>query len=147
MRQIHHRGRRLAKAATVVTASVGVLLSITSHPAAAAGPACTVVYTSPPAYNWDGGFQADIALTNNGGPIDGWVLKWQFTAGQGMTAAFNAYYTQIGPTVWASNMPYNSAIPAGGTIRISIVASRGATNPPPAAFFLNSDYQCELDVS
>ncbi len=144
MQQIRHRGRWLVVAVAIAT--MATVFGITSNPAVAAGPACTVVYTSPPEWNWDGGFQADIALTNNGGPVDGWVLKWQFTAGQGMTAAFNAYYYQSGSTVFASNMPYNSTIGAGATIHITILANRGATNPPPPAFYLNS-YQCEVDGS
>lgn len=143
MQQIHHRRRWLAVAVTVVTATVTAVLGITPNPAAAAGPACTVLYQSPPSWNWDGGFQADIGITNNGGPIDGWVLKWQFTGSQGMANAFNAYYYQSGQTVWASNMSFNSTIPAGATIHFGFIAS-GSTYPLPSSFYLNSDYPCDV---
>jgi hypothetical protein len=143
MQRIYHRGRWLAVVVTIVVAAV---LGITTNPAAAAGPPCTIVYTSPDAWNWNGGFQADITLTNDGGPIDGWLLEWQFTAGQQVATAFNAQYTQGRTWVFVTPMSYNSTLPAGGSVTITILASRGATNPPPSAFYLNFA-QCYVAAS
>ncbi len=146
MQEISHRGRWLAVAVTVVTATVTAVLGITANPAAAAGPACTIVYTTTDDPNWTDGFQADITLTNNGGPVDGWVLEWQFTAGQQVAAAFGAQYTQDGTSVAATPMWYNSTIAAGGSVHITILASKGAENPPPQSFSLNS-YPCGIASS
>lgn len=141
MQRIRHHGRRLA----VVVAAIAIVAGFAVSPAAAAGEACTVVYHSPPSYNWDGGFQADITVTNYGEPIDGWTFGWQFTAGQQVAEIFGAEYSQYGPWVAASNKVYNASIPSGSAVGLIVLASRGATNPPPQVFYLNS-YPCALII-
>ena len=85
-------------------------------------------------------FTADVTIKNNGSSaINGYTLSWTFTAGQVVTAGFNATFSQNGSIVEASNVagsPWGS-IAAGGTFTISFQGTHTGTNPTPAGFTLN----------
>jgi len=64
-------------------------------------PDCTVDYT---ASSWGSGFQGDVTITNlTNQPIQGYVLNWDYIAGQSVTSSWNADVTQSGTTVSAAN--------------------------------------------
>jgi cellulase/cellobiase CelA1 len=86
---------------------------------------------------WQGGFQADVTITNTATTgIDGWSLTWTFAGGQQLSQAWNATYSAVGATVTAGNVAWNATIPAGGTAGFGFIASGTGSNAVPAGFRL-----------
>src|SRR6185369_3864858 len=83
------RRRVLIAAATATAVSAGLTTVLVAH-AAAAG--CQVSYTV--SSQWNAGFTANVGVTNLGDPVNGWTLRWSYTAGQTVTQAWNASVTQ-----------------------------------------------------
>ena len=75
------------------------MAGVASSRAASAG--CSVSYTVTS--QWQGGFNANVAITNLGSPLTSWTLTWDFTAGQQVTQGWNATYSQSGTKVTAAN--------------------------------------------
>jgi hypothetical protein len=121
----------LASAAALV-ATVGVYAATGAH-AASAG--CAVNYTI--SSQWQGGFGANVAITNLGDPVTSWTLKWAFATGQAVTQAWNATVTQSGTAVTATNMSYNGSIATGGSASFGFNGSWTSSNPVPSSFTLN----------
>ncbi|WP_433303847.1 family 43 glycosylhydrolase [Actinoplanes sp. CA-030573] len=121
----------LASALTVaVTAG---LAAVATTAEAAAG--CQVTYTVT--NQWQGGFGADVTITNLGDPINGWRLSWTYTAGQTVTQLWNGTVSQSGAQVTVTNAAYNGAIATGGTASFGFNGSWTSANPAPAGFSLN----------
>src|SRR4051794_28595952 len=116
----------------VVLASAGVAAAL---PAGAATAGCSVTYTV--SSQWQGGFGADVALTNLGDPLSSWTLTWAYGAGQQVTQAWNATLTQSGTTVTAKNVSYNGSVPANGTATFGLNGSWTGSNPAPTGFAVN----------
>ena len=102
---------------------------------AAAAAGCSVRYTVTS--QWQGGFGADVAITNLGDPINGWTLTWPYSAGQQVTQAWNATVTQSGASVTARNTGYNGAIATNGTVSFGFNGSWTGGNPVPTGFAVN----------
>ncbi|MDQ0364371.1 non-reducing end alpha-L-arabinofuranosidase family hydrolase [Catenuloplanes indicus] len=122
----------------VVAAGVALLASTAagmSLPARAAAAGCAVNYAV--SSEWQGGFGANVTITNLGDALTGWTLTWSFGAGQTVTQAWNTTLTQSGPAVTATNVSYNGAVPANGTVSFGFNGSATAGNPAPANFALN----------
>jgi len=123
-----------------VPATAGVLLLAASWatvalPAAAAAAGCSVDYTVT-SY-WDGGFGANVAITNLGDPISAWTLTWSFPGAQQVTQAWNTSLTQSGSQVTAKNVSYNGSIGTSATVSFGFNGSWSGSNPKPIAFTLN----------
>ncbi|MEV2240310.1 cellulose binding domain-containing protein, partial [Micromonospora sp. NPDC049891] len=101
--------------------------------AAAAG--CSVKYAV--SSQWQGGFGANVTITNLGDPLTSWTLTWSFGAGQTVTQAWNTTLTQSGAAVTARNVSYNGAIPTNGTTSFGFNGSWTSSNPAPTSFALN----------
>ncbi|MFF9179139.1 cellulose binding domain-containing protein [Streptomyces sp. NPDC014793] len=96
---------------------------------------CTVSYATNV---WQGGFTADITVTNAGSsPIDDWRLGFTLPSGQQITGVWNASLTPSSGTVTASGVAYNARIPAGGKVSFGFQGTYGGTFAKPAAFSLN----------
>lgn len=79
---------------------------------------------------WNTGFTADVVVANTGtGPIDGWVLEWDLTAGQKVTQGWSGQWTQTGAHVTVRDLDRNRVIPAGGSIAIGFTGSHTGDNP------------------
>ncbi|WP_083268487.1 non-reducing end alpha-L-arabinofuranosidase family hydrolase [Lentzea guizhouensis] len=129
------RRARLTALAAVPLLAVTTLTAVALPPAAAA-PGCSVTYSAPS--QWDGGFTANVSVTNLGDAVDGWTLTWSYGAGQKVTQAWNAQVTQAGADVTARNVSYNATIPTGGRVEFGFNGSAsGTNNPSPTAFTLN----------
>ncbi|MEU7876101.1 cellulose-binding domain-containing protein [Dactylosporangium sp. NPDC049140] len=129
------RQRRLLAAAAVAT-TVITTTGITMLAAHAAAAGCQVSYSVTS--QWNGGFTANVGITNLGDPINGWTLRWSFTAGQTVTQAWNASVTQSGAAVSAADAGYNAPIATGASTSFGFNGSwNGSANPSPAAFTLN----------
>ncbi|MEV4388291.1 arabinofuranosidase catalytic domain-containing protein [Micromonospora sp. NPDC049580] len=131
LRQPRHRRSALIAAATLVL--VGAALTQTGASAAAAG--CQVTYSV--SSQWQGGFGANVTITNLGDAVNGWRLTWNFAAGQTVTQLWNGSYTQAGSELTVTNAPYNASIPTNGSTSFGFNGSWTGSNPVPASFALN----------
>ncbi|MDG4751477.1 non-reducing end alpha-L-arabinofuranosidase family hydrolase [Micromonospora sp. WMMD718] len=119
-----------AGAALLASASVAVAL-----PAGAAAAGCSVNYAI--SSQWQGGFGANVTITNLGDPVSSWTLTWSFGAGQTVTQSWNTELTQSGAAVTARNVSYNGSIPTNGNTSFGFNGSWGSSNPVPTSFALN----------
>ncbi|GAB3007110.1 hypothetical protein GCM10027184_75820 [Saccharothrix stipae] len=108
---------------------------LATTPASAAAAGCSVNYTV--ASQWQGGFSANVSITNLGDPLNGWTLTWSFGAGQAVTQSWSTSLTQNGSAVTAKNVSYNGSVPTGGTASFGFNGSWTGSNPSPTSFALN----------
>lgn len=102
------------------------------------GSGCKVTYTL--VGQWQGGFQASLAITNTGTTsINGWTLVFSFANGQTITQIWNASETQSGSTVTVTNLSYDGTIAPGTTLSstVGFLGSWNGTNAAPTSFTLN----------
>ena len=92
----------LMSAGALLLASAAVAVAL---PAGAAAAGCSVDYAV--SSQWQGGFGANVTITNLGDPVSSWTLSWSYGAGQTVTQAWNATVTQSGAAVTAKNVSYN----------------------------------------
>jgi glucuronoarabinoxylan endo-1,4-beta-xylanase len=119
-------------AGAVLLASTGLVVAL---PAGAEAAGCSVNYAV--SSQWQGGFGADVTITNLGDALTGWTLTWSYGAGQKVTQAWNTTLTQSGAAVTAANVSYNGSIPTGGTASFGLNGSWTGSNPVPADFAVN----------
>ncbi|MFG2050172.1 cellulose binding domain-containing protein [Micromonospora sp. NPDC048935] len=116
-------------AAAVVAGTLGTVV------ASAAAVGCRVDYQVT--NQWQGGFGANVTVTNLGDPVSGWALTWSYAAGQQVTQAWNAAVTQSGAQVTARNVDHNAGIATNGTAGFGFNGSWTGSNPVPTSFALN----------
>lgn len=107
-------------------------------PTTSPGSSCKVQYAI--ATQWAGGFGANFTITNTGTTaINSWTLTFSFANGQTVTQGWNGTFTQTGSAVTVTNVSYNGAIPAGGTVTSEpgFNGTWTTTNAVPTAFALN----------
>jgi pectate lyase len=122
----------LAGAAAVAVAAGSLLTATAAH----AATGCRVDYTV--ASQWQGGFGANVTVTNLGDAISSWRLTWSFSAGQQVTQFWNATVTQSGSQVTAVNVSYNGSLATGANTAFGFNGSwNNSSNPAPASFALN----------
>ncbi|MFG1917027.1 cellulose binding domain-containing protein [Micromonospora sp. NPDC048898] len=132
MRRRRGTNTALVSASAVLLASAGVALAM---PAGAAAAGCSVDYSV--SSQWQGGFGANVAITNLGDPVSSWTLGWSYGAGQTVTQAWNTTLTQSGAAVTAKNVSYNGAIATNATVSFGFNGSWTGSNPAPTSFTLN----------
>jgi endoglucanase len=120
-------------AGTTSAASAGVTAT-TSKPATSG---CTVAYKLTS--SWQGGFQADVVITNNGSSaVNGWQLGWTFGGDQKVSNMWNATVSQSGAKVTATDAGYDSTIAAnGGSVDVGFTGTYSSSNAAPTGFTLN----------
>jgi pectate lyase len=96
--------------------------------------ACSVTYTLS---QWQGGFTADVKITNGGPALSSWALTWSFPGDQRVTGYWNADIVQTGSGVTARNLSYNASLPTGGSQSFGFQATFSGTNSTPTNFALN----------
>ncbi|MGC4868799.1 cellulose binding domain-containing protein [Micromonospora sp. DT53] len=126
------RLRLVVLAATVLTVVAGGLGIATAR---AAAPACGVTYRVTS--QWDGGFGADVVVTNLGDAVTSWTVGWSLAPGQRVTQAWNAAVTVTGTTVTATNVSYNGAVGSGASVNFGFTGSWSGSNPVPSSFSFN----------
>ncbi|MEU8240999.1 non-reducing end alpha-L-arabinofuranosidase family hydrolase [Actinoplanes missouriensis] len=119
-------------AGVVLLASAAAAVAL---PAGAVAAGCSVSYAI--SSQWQGGFGANVSITNLGDPLTGWNLTWTYGAGQSVTQAWNATVTQSGSAVTAANVSYNGSVATNGTVSFGFNGSWTSSNPIPASFALN----------
>jgi hypothetical protein len=110
-------------------------VAVATASTAQAATGCRVDYAV--ASSWQGGFTANIAITNLGEAIDGWRLAWSFDAGQTVTQVWNGSVTQSGAQVTVTNASYNNVIPTNGSVALGFNGSGNGAYPVAAGFALN----------
>ncbi|SBT36889.1 lytic polysaccharide monooxygenase auxiliary activity family 9 protein [Micromonospora auratinigra] len=90
---------------------------------------CTATYRITG--QWNGGFQAEVQVTNGGSPVRGWSVSWNYQNGQQVGSAWNATVSTNGTLVTARNVAYNGTLAPGASTGFGFVGSSGATNPVP----------------
>jgi cellulase/cellobiase CelA1 len=89
---------------------------------------------------WNGGFGANIAITNTGSTAwNNWTLKFTFPGNQQVTQLWNGSVTQSGSSVTVTNASYNGQVTAGASVSPSpgFNGSFTGSNPAPTSFTLN----------
>ncbi|GIE94116.1 cellulose binding domain-containing protein [Paractinoplanes rishiriensis] len=119
----------------LVSAGAALLASVALAPPASAAAGCSVNYAV--SSQWQGGFGANVTLTNLGDPLSGWTLTWSYGAGQTVQQAWNATVSQSGAAVTARNVGYNGSVATNGTVSFGFNGSWTGSNPVPAAFAVN----------
>ncbi|GAA3345074.1 hypothetical protein GCM10020358_50800 [Amorphoplanes nipponensis] len=132
MRKLRTAHAALVSAGAMLLASAAVAVAL---PAGAATAGCAVTYTV--SSQWQGGFGADVVVTNLGDPLTSWTLTWSYSAGQTVTQAWNTTLTQSGAAVTARNVSYNGTVATNGTASFGFNGSSPGSNPAPTAFALN----------
>ena len=106
MTSLHTRSRVMVALTAGLTLAGAAAVVLTANTAQAAG-GCSVAYT---VNQWQGGFTANVAVTNLGDAINGWNLTWSFTAGQTIAQLWNGSVTQSGAQVTVTNVSYNARL-------------------------------------
>lgn len=132
MRKHRVTNAALVSVGAVLLASTAVAVAL---PAGAATAGCAVDYAVPS--QWQGGFGANVIITNLGDPVTSWTLTWSYSAGQTVTQYWNTTLTQSGAAVTAKNVGYNGAIGTNGTTSFGFNGSWTGSNPAPTDFALN----------
>jgi endoglucanase len=102
----------------------------------AAAEGCRVQYTV--ASQWQGGFQANVQITNLGDAISNWSLGFAFpNSAQRLTQGWNATWSQSGANVTATNVNWNGNLATNASASIGFTGSWSGSNPSPASFTLN----------
>ncbi|MFC8432550.1 cellulase family glycosylhydrolase [Streptomyces sp. NPDC057253] len=118
-------GNRSARSATVS-------VTTTATPAGS----CSVGYRV--VGDWPGGFQGEIAIRNTGtAAVTGWKLGFSFADGQTVSNMWGGTAAQSGGSVTVTPASYTNTIPAGGSVTVGFIGSKGAVNTAPGAFTLN----------
>jgi len=90
---------------------------------------CTATYAITS--SWQGGFQADVKVSNPGtAPITGWTVGWNYTGGQTVSQGWNATVTQSGTAVTAKNVAWNGTVPGGGSTSFGLLGNGSAGTAP-----------------
>jgi hypothetical protein len=119
-------------AGAALLASTAVVVAL---PAGAATAGCSVSYAV--SSQWQGGFGANVSITNLGDPLTSWTLTWSFSAGQTVTQAWNTSLTQSGSAVTAKNVSYNGSVATNATVSFGFNGSWTGSNPAPTSFAVN----------
>src|ERR1019366_748626 len=90
-------------AALLIASALGAAAAIPA--AAAAG--CQATYTI--SSQWNGGFTANVSITNLGSPVTAWTAGWTFPGNQQVTQIWNGSATQSGQSVTVGNLSYNGS--------------------------------------
>ncbi|MEU8263344.1 cellulose binding domain-containing protein [Micromonospora sp. NPDC048999] len=95
------------------------------------GSGCTATYQVT--NSWEGGFQAEVTVRNNGSPTSAWSVSWTFANGQKITQLWGGTYTQSGSSVVVKDAGYNGALGTGASTSFGFLADWSKTNSVPTA--------------
>ncbi|MGW4214729.1 glycoside hydrolase family 48 protein [Lentzea sp. NPDC004789] len=120
----------------VALAAATIVMAAMMPAVAQAAVACSVNYSI--SNDWGAGFVADVAIKNEGDPINGWTLSWTFPDGQQITNLWNGNYTQSGAKVSVTPVDWNRSIGTGGSAAFGFQGTRSASaNGKPTDFAVN----------
>jgi cellulose 1,4-beta-cellobiosidase len=131
--------RRVAAVAGTAVLAAGGLVAATGGPAPAQPPACRVDYaggewTTGPG---QGGFFANLTITNLAAPLANWHLTFTFPDGQRLTGGWSAQWSQHDARVDATSLPWNGPLATGQSVVIGLTGVWAGGNTAPDDFVLN----------
>lgn len=98
-------------------------------------PTCTA--TVAVTNSWQGGYQANVTVTNTGNlAVVSWLVSWNVPDGVTLESGWNATVTQDGNKFLAAAPSWNHSLNPGASVTIGFVAS-GSASPPPSGVTLN----------
>ncbi|MGN9844001.1 cellulose binding domain-containing protein [Nonomuraea sp. H19] len=101
-----------------------------------ASSSCTVRLTIQS--DWASGYVGAIDITNNGAPINGWTLNFNWPATwQSLGSGWSAVWSQNGSNVKVVNDSGNGSLPTGASTTIGFVGNYSGPNVLPSVFTLN----------
>jgi beta-glucosidase len=88
------------------------------------------VATARIANSWQGGFQAEITVSNRSSAgINGWTVGWTKVSGQTVDSLWNGKLTQTATTVSVDDVGWNGALAPGASGSFGFTASGAAAIP------------------
>lgn len=87
--------------------------------------------------NGQGGFGADLTITNLGDPWDGWTLGFAFPGDHRVEHGWSADWSQAGAQVTAVSLSWNSQVGTGASVQIGFNGTYQAGGPEPDTFTVN----------
>ncbi|MGE5292358.1 MAG: GH12 family glycosyl hydrolase domain-containing protein [Micromonosporaceae bacterium] len=93
--------------------------------------ACTATYSV--VNSWQGGFQAQVTVTNGSSARSSWTVGWTFPGDQKISSLWNATYTQSGESVTAKNMSYNGTLAPGASTTFGFTGTYTSSNASPTS--------------
>ncbi|MFE1319753.1 cellulase family glycosylhydrolase [Kitasatospora phosalacinea] len=137
--QPHHaRPRRrtaVGAAAAGALALAAASLATLPQAAQAAEVHCKAVYAVQ--NDWGSGFQSTVTVTNLGTAWTSWTLGFSYAGTQSLSSGWNGSWTQSGRDVTVAGLPWNAAVPTGGSVAPAATFSYSGTNAAPTAFTVN----------
>ena len=121
--------------AGVVGLAMATSAAVLTTTSAQAATGCRVSYAV--SSQWQGGFGAQVTITNLGDAVTSWRLTWSFGAGQTVTQLWNGSVTQSGAQVTVTNASYNGTIATGANTAFGFNGAWNGSNPVPTDFALN----------
>ncbi|WP_447009045.1 GDSL-type esterase/lipase family protein [Saccharothrix sp. DSM 118769] len=92
--------------------------------------ACTASYRT--VGTWQGGFQAEVAVTAGASPITGWTVSWALAPGQGIDQVWGGVSTTSGSAAAVRNAPWNGSLTARASATFGLLG-RGTASTPSLA--------------
>jgi acetylxylan esterase len=93
--------------------------------------ACTATYSV--VNQWQGGFQANVTVTNGSSARSSWQVGWTFPNGQTITQLWNGTPTQSGSSVTVRNVSFNGNLAAGQSTSFGFTGAWNGTNNAPSS--------------
>ncbi|RHA37780.1 glycoside hydrolase family 6 protein [Cellulomonas rhizosphaerae] len=124
----------LLVAAAVVVAGLTAVTASTATPAMAA-PGCKVDYKITS--QWQGGFGADVTVTNLGDPISSWNVGWTLASGQSISQLWNGALTTSGSSVKVASLAWNGSLATNAKANFGFNGAWTTANPVPSSFTVN----------
>ena len=118
-----------------VSPSASPTVSPTASPSPPGEASCRVSYVVRD--QWSTGFTADVTVTNNGAPVNGWTLGFGFPGDQKLINGWSATWSQTAQAVTARSLSWNGNLATGASATVGFNGSHSGSNPKPTSFTLN----------
>ncbi|GAA2522741.1 cellulose binding domain-containing protein [Winogradskya humida] len=134
-------GRGILYADRTGTTTTPPTSSPTASPTPSTSPSPTPSTTTPPpstngctatyrvTSSWQGGFQAEVTVTNGPAATTAWTVGWTLPSGQDVTQVWNGTLTKSGAAVTVRNAAYNGTLAANATTTFGLTGTGAATVP------------------
>ncbi|GHJ16176.1 beta-xylanase [Micromonospora sp. AKA38] len=108
----------------------------TTPPATGQPGACTATYRM--VNSWNGGFQGEVTVTNNGSTtLTGWTVRLTLAGGQTIANVWNGVNTGTSGTVGVRNADYNGSVGANASTTFGFLVN-GSSNAAPGGLSCTS---------
>jgi cellulase/cellobiase CelA1 len=98
---------------------------------------CTADYRITSSF--EGGFMANVRITNEGDPSVGWEVRWTYLGDERVAQFFNANVAQSGADVTATNLSFNGTLGTGQSANFGVIGTNSGGLDEP------SDVECIIE--